>query len=241
MLNSTKGIVLYRQKYSDSSSIVRIYTEKFGKQAYLIYGTGSKKSKSQSNLLQPLFILDLTVYHKPEGTLQKVKEFSASAQLHSLPNSIQKTTISFFLAEMIDKILKENQPDTVCFEFIEKSIQILDLLPQSVSNFHLIFLFQWSRYLGFFPENNFSESKQIFDMVAGKFITGIPQHPHYLNAEKSRLFFSIFQIGLNVPQTLKINSEERNELLDFIIEYYNLHLEKTGKIKSLDVLRNVFV
>ncbi len=240
MLHQTKGIVLYRQKYADNSMIVRIYTEKFGKQAYLIYGVGSKKNKSKSNLLQPLFILDLTVYHKPEGTLQKTKEFSASVALHSLPNSIQKSTIAFFLAEIIDKAVKENEPDARCFEFIEKSIQILDLLTDSYSNFHIIFLFQLSRYLGFYPENNYSESKQIFDMISGKFIVGIPQHPHFLNAEKSRLFHSVFNINLNATHTIHFSTAERNELLDFLIEYYNLHLEKSGKLKSLEVLRNVF-
>ena len=187
-----------------------------------------------------MFILDLIVYHKPEGTLQKTKEFTVSTPLHSLSGSITKSTVSFFLAEFIDKVFKENEPDSFSFEFIEKAIQILDLLPDSSSNFHLVFLFQLSRYLGFFPENNLSESKQIFDMVSGKFITGIPTHPHFLNAEKSRLFFSIFNVSLNSSQSLKINSEERNELLDYIIEYYNLHLEKCGNIKSLEVLRNVF-
>ncbi len=240
MLHQTKGIVLYRQKYADNSMIVRIYTEKFGKQAYLIYGIGSKKNKSKSNLLQPLFLVDLTAYYKPEVGLQKAKEYTVSLPLHSLPNSIQKTTIAFFLAEIIDRALKENEADARCFNFIEKSIQIFDLLEESYANFHIIFLLQFCRHLGFFPENNYSDSRQIFDMISGKFIVGIPQHLHFLNAEKSRLLHSLFNILLNSTHLLSISTYERNEILDFFIEYYNLHLEKSGKLKSLEVLRSVF-
>ena len=60
-LAKTNGIVLHQIKYGDSSIIVRIYTEEFGMQSYLIRGVKSKKSKIKSNLFQVGNILDMVV------------------------------------------------------------------------------------------------------------------------------------------------------------------------------------
>jgi DNA repair protein RecO (recombination protein O) len=76
MIYKTRGIVLHRYKYSDSKIISNIYTEKFGLKTYIIFGNTGKKSKMQINLLQPLAILDLNVYNKETGEIQKIKELS---------------------------------------------------------------------------------------------------------------------------------------------------------------------
>ena len=46
MTESTNGICLHHYKYSESSVIVKIFTEKFGLKSYIIKGVRSKKSKN---------------------------------------------------------------------------------------------------------------------------------------------------------------------------------------------------
>ena len=55
MLYKTRGIVLNHIKYSDTSVIVTMYTETFGRQAYIVNGVRGKKSKIKANIFQPLF------------------------------------------------------------------------------------------------------------------------------------------------------------------------------------------
>ena len=57
MLHKTRGIVLHYIKYAETSVIVTIYTESFGRQSYIINGVRSKKAKIKANILQPLFLL----------------------------------------------------------------------------------------------------------------------------------------------------------------------------------------
>ena len=73
MLHSTKGIVFHSLKYSETSIIVKIYTELFGIQSYLVKGIRNQKSKIKPGLFQSLTLLDLVVYHKERQSLQSLK------------------------------------------------------------------------------------------------------------------------------------------------------------------------
>ena len=240
MIHQTKGIVLHRLKYSDSSIIANIYTEKFGKQAYIVYKSKSKNSKTRTNLLQPFYILDMQVYHKETGNLQKIKEFSLDSHLNSIPFDIKKNTISLFLSEVLYKVLKENEPDELLFSFLENSISILDLSENGISNFHVLFLLKLCRFLGIEPENNYSEVKQVFDMKAGKFIMGRPAHPYFFSQKLSQNFASLFSISLNEASKLQINKQTTTELLYKMLEYYKIHLDNPKKINSLAIFKEVF-
>ena len=99
MYLQTKGIVLNSVKYSESSIICKIYTSNFGLQSYLINGV--RKKKGGSAYYQPLNILDLTVYHKEKNTLQRIKEAKPFYQYDSLPYAVEKSSIAFFMAEIL--------------------------------------------------------------------------------------------------------------------------------------------
>ena len=50
MLRKTRGIVLHVTDYAETSLVVKIYTEDFGLQSYLINGVRKQKAKFKSNL-----------------------------------------------------------------------------------------------------------------------------------------------------------------------------------------------
>lgn len=240
MLQKTKGIVLHRFKYSDTSIIANIYTEKFGKQAYIIYATKSKKGKSKINILQPAFILDLQVYHKKTEGLQKIKEFSIAEPYTSIPYDIKKSTISMFLSEVLYKTLKENEQDTSLFNFLQYSFQILDVTEKSINNFHTLFLLKLCKFMGISPQENFSDSKKTFNMTAGRFITGIPLHKNYLPEYLSEALITMFSVDIANSHHLQFGRKISTELLNNFLIYFNIHLGTTRKINSLEIFREVF-
>jgi len=170
MIHSTKGIVLNRIKYSDTGLIVAIFTEKFGLLSFLIYLGKSKSARAKQNLLQPLYLLDMQIYYKEKNSLQKVKSYSLDTPFAEIPFDMSKSGISFFISEFLVKTLRENEKDEQLFNFVKNSSLILDHYTHNISNFHISFLTSLSRYLGIFPENKFSDSHQVFDIRAGKFI-----------------------------------------------------------------------
>lgn len=240
MVFSTKGIILHRFKYSDSRIIAKIYTEEFGLQPYLIYASDTKKGLITKSLLQPFFIVDLQVYHNENRELQKIKEISNHFPFTSIPFNIQKNTVCLFLSEFLLKVLKENEQDKDLFNFLLKSIKAFDSIKENFQNFHYILLFKMCKFMGIVPENNFSASKSIFDLEAGRFITGIPEHKNYTDISVSLIFAKTFDTQLDNMQALKISNAERKKLLDSIINYYTIHLGKPGEMKTLEVFRQIF-
>ena len=78
MTESTSGICLHYYKYSDSSVIVKIFTERFGLRSFVLKGVRSKKSKNKINLLQSLNVVQLEMTNNNKRQLQYVKEINKS-------------------------------------------------------------------------------------------------------------------------------------------------------------------
>ena len=240
MIHKTKGIVLHRFKFSDSRYIAKIYTKHFGLQTYMFYGANSKKGRMQINLLQPLFPLDMQVYHKETLEMQKVKEIAVLYPVNSFSNDIIKNSLVAFTAEFLLKILKENDADEKLFEFILNSIKVLENSNENMNNFHLAFFFLLTEYLGIKPKNNYSETHTIFDLQSGRFVVGIPPHKDFLNEKFSKKFKDLFDTSIEQSNKLKFSVYERRYLLDAVIKFYNIHLDRPGELKSLKVLSEIF-
>lgn len=240
MLYKTRGIVFNYIKYSETSVIVTIYTEKFGRQSYIINGVRSKKAKIKANILQALFLLDMEVYYKPKNDIQRAKEIQNAFIFNSMPYDLRKSTLAIFIAEILYKTIREQEPNAELFEYLYNSIQVLDLKEKGLSNFHIYFLIHLTKYLGFFPSNNYSDINCFFDLKAGNFMQIKPMHRSYLEKNESLIFSKMLKFSENQHEELNLNYKERIQLLEKTIEYYSLHNEGVKEIKSLEVFKEVF-
>ncbi|VAW12260.1 hypothetical protein MNBD_BACTEROID01-1528 [hydrothermal vent metagenome] len=240
MLASTKGIVLHFIKYGESSVIATIYTEKFGRQAYIINAARSKNAKNKVRFLQPLFILDLVVYQKPSRDIQRVKEIKFAVPFNSIPFEVTKSTQAIFIAEILYKTLREEESYPKLFGFLENAIHYFDLMGDGTNNFHLFFLIRLTEYIGIHPNTEFMELYKFFDLKKGVFTPAEPSHTMLVNKELTPVFKKLLQLRLNELSTFKITRQHREALLQKLIDYYQLHFEAPGSLKSLPVLKEVF-
>jgi len=240
MIQKTRAVVLHTLKYGDTGLVVTVYTESSGRMALLLQGTRSKKSPRKANLLQPLFLIDCEIEHKAGRELQRAKELKIAEPYITIPFDITKSTEAIFIAEVLYKILKEEEAHPELFTYVYHSLRFLDLMTEGITNFHLVFLVQLTRFLGFSPENNHSETNLFFDLVAGTFVGKSPLHRYFMDSHTSALFSQLIKINFNNCNQYLINSKERKELLNLIIEYYSLHFGTTVKINSLEVLQELF-
>ncbi|MBQ5478026.1 MAG: recombination protein O N-terminal domain-containing protein, partial [Bacteroidaceae bacterium] len=77
MLQKTKGIVLHVLKYADASLIVDVYTERFGRLAFSVRMSKSKRSQVRTSLFQPLALLDMEIDYRPNRQLQRVQSMAS--------------------------------------------------------------------------------------------------------------------------------------------------------------------
>ena len=240
MLHTLRGVVLHHIRYKESSAIVYIYTDLFGRQAYLANSTRGKRAKFRSNLLQPLSMLEIEAYHKERRELQRMKEIRNYIPYQSIPVDPYKSGQAMFLAEILYKVLREEDPNPDLYNFLENSLQFLDLAEEHTVNFHLLFLVQLTRYLGFYPDNQYEGSSNVFDMRNGQFKEAISLHPDFFDESSSSLLNVLMSTNFESLKGMKISHEERIRFLDCLMDFYSLHVSGFGKVRSLPILNEIF-
>ncbi|MBV8388436.1 MAG: DNA repair protein RecO [Mucilaginibacter sp.] len=237
MLHKTRGIVFKTTDYGESSVIVQIFTEKFGLQSYIINGVKKPRAKISRNMLQPLHLLDLVVYHKNTGQVQRISELRNSPVLQSIPYDIIKSSIVLFLNEVLYKAVRQQSADENLFDFIFNAIEWLDNQTEGLANFHLLFLTRLTRYLGFYPDQ--AISADYFDMKNGIFTKYKPEGFYYLSPPHTQNFYNLLQCSFEHISQLKFSNDERRYLVQKLLEYYALHIESFGNIHSHEILEEV--
>lgn len=227
MLHKTRGIVISYIRYRETSIIAHIYTEKFGIQSYIENGVRSSKGKNRIALFQPLTLLDLVVYHDDKKEIHRISEIKCSYPYQQIPYDIHKSSIGMFLDEVLSKTLKEHVENHYLFEFLYFSFIEFDEKTDHFENFHLIFLLKYAFFLGFAPQNANEIIEQFREMNVSMMI----------DLDYQRAINQLIISEYNTPLTF--SRQTRNYLVEIILNFYNLHIEDFGEIKSLPVLKEV--
>jgi DNA repair protein RecO (recombination protein O) len=227
MIKKTAGIVLSYLKYKETSIIVKIFTRELGLKSYLVHGVRSQGKGSKIALYQPLTLLDMVVYDKENTSLHRISEAKLIAPQKLIPFDFSRTGVALFMTEVISRSIYENYQNEILFDFLEESIRLLDRDELNLAHFPIVFLLEKAKYLGFGPEEAslfLSESKnQPFSKEEYQELES------YLN--------QLLEEGYH--SEAKIRSGLRRKLLDFLLGYYNEHLDNSSPLKSLPVLRQL--
>lgn len=236
MLVKTKAIVISSIKYQEKSLIVKCFTLSDGLKSYFVRDAfSSRKSNQKIAYFQPFSILEIEAIHKNKGTLENFKEIKLAIPFQTIHNTITKSTIVLFLSEMMHYSIHEEEENEALFTYLETALLWLDTHDE-IANFHLIFLLEATKYLGFYPDNT-DIDLPFFEMTEGIFT---PFHAiSSLSQYETQLFKKL--LSLKFESDLKtFHVIERQLLLKILIDYYSFHLEGFRKPKSLDVLKEVF-
>lgn len=235
----TTGIVLHSIKFSDSATIVTMYTRQFGRVSYMVHGVNKKKSVFRTAYLQPLSILEMDVFHTPGKDIQRIKDIQIGYPFTGIPFDPVKNAVALFISEMLFRTLRQTEPDESVFLFLENSIQQLDCCEDGIANFHLLFLLKLTRYLGFEP-NSDEEKTTYFDLMNGVFKKEKPLHLHFLMPDDSADFAALLHADYSSMQLLIFSRSKRLKLLESMVEYYRLHIPDFHGLHSLEVLQSLF-
>ena len=242
MTHKTKGIVLRSIKYGETSLVVTLFTELFGIQTYMVNGVRTaKRSSAKANHFQTAAILDLIVYHSENKSMQRIKEFSWAVLYTTLLSDVIKNSIASFMAELLQKCLKQPESNTDLFNFCSASFLQLDLANKIVSaNFALFFTLHLTHFFGFRMNDNFSNDHFILDLQEGNFIDHQPIHPNFIDGGNAELTAQLLKVMQPCElEEFKLNQEIRRKLLLRYLEYYALHVHDFGQMKTLMVLHEV--
>lgn len=239
MIISTKAIVLNTIKYGDTNLIVKCYTEKDGCKSYLLRGIlSSKKGKIRTSYFQPLTQLNIIANHNNKGNLNSIKEVEVVNHYKSIFSNIFKQSIVFFLSEVLSFSLQEEEENIGLYKYLETSFLWLDTHDKS-SNFHLLFLLNLTRYLGFYPDSSNSEFTY-FDLDGGRFTNESLFIKNSISGQELMTFRRLLGTNFDDLDKMEFNAQSRHRILSVLIRYFELHLSGFKTPKSLEVLKDVF-
>lgn len=243
MTHKTKGIILRTIAYGETSVITTAYTELFGVQSYIVKGIrkGSKTSQGKSSYFQPGAILDMEVYHNELKNLQFVKEFNWGHLYEHVFFNVVKNAAAMYMIELLQHSLKQPEANPELFYLAEDSLKQLDRGSDALTaNLPLYFTLHLASELGFRIQGEYTIQTPVLDLQEGGYVPQAPQHHFHLLDEQAKSTSLVNNIMFyNDLENITLNRNTRRSLLQAYQQYFALHIQDFGELKSLRVLQEV--
>jgi len=236
MLFQSKGIVLKKIKHGETSLILKIYTREYGMKSFIIKGS---RKKNKLNFLQYLSAVNLTAYYKENKEIFYIKEIENALPHSNITENIYKINLAVFLNEIVLKAIGEEEQNTAVFDFLWNKTFELYEKDNPIGDFHLRFLFSFSSFLGFFPEERKELFSPFFDLRDGTFVLKTPNHKEYIDKEDVDIWNKCIQISKQ-NTSMNMKKEAKKRMLEYLLLYYRIHLDWNTPVKSYEVIKEIF-
>jgi DNA repair protein RecO (recombination protein O) len=239
MVIKTRGIILRSVKYSETSLILDVYTEAKGIRSYIVSGVRTPKSKVSAGLLQVMSLVELVCYDSDDAQkLNRTKEIKAAHTYTSLIFDVKKAAIGQFIAEVARKTIREAEQNEAMFNLLFDIFVFLDEAETGYANLHLAFLLELTNHLGFHPHVETYTEWSVFDLKEGNF-TETPV-THFINNPLSKILRGLIEINWHRSGDVKMTREERQLLLNELLNFYRYHIDNFPEINSHKILQEIF-
>ncbi len=220
MLTTSQGLILSTQRHKESTAIIRAMTEAHGRVTLMAYGIYSRSAKqAKQGLLQPLTMLEMVYDHRADRDIHRLEEFRVSAPLKTLTIDPIKSSLALFQAEVLIRVLREEEADSELFHYVRQGILELDAAQSGLADLPLHWVVGLSVRLGWLPDSGEGVERELI-------VSGYPP-----DSARAPLFDALLA-GSDLPA---MSGRTRRALLDALLAYLRLHAP-FGPIRSLDVL-----
>lgn len=241
MLVKTRAIVLNSLKYGESQVIVDLLTEAHGRLSFMQRIPKSGRARVKKQLFQPLTLLGVEFDYRPNQRLLRLRDAVMETPLTSVPFDARKLSIALFIAEFTCYATRAEQDNAPLFAYIENSIRWLDACQADFANFHIIYMMRLTRFVGFFPNLEGAAEGRWFDLRSACFVPNAPLHPDFLAPGEARKLLLLMRVNYATMHLVRMSREERNRCVEVVLHYYRLHEPGFPELKSLPVLKELFV
>ena len=238
MLLKTEAIVFNRIKYTDNSFVVNLFSEAIGKISVLAR-TSSHKAGLKANMFAPLNVVQTELRLKDTRSVQGMSYCELVKSPIAIDTDISRICISQFIAEVIMKMVKEEEQNIALYNFFKTTIDEIENPSGNIANIHIIFLKEFARHLGFAITNNYCRETPYFNSREGMFLPFFTSEEESFDLQLS-LAFSMILAASYDSINIRIPYEYRKQIIVQMLEYYKIHTENLSEIKSLKVLNELF-
>lgn len=140
---------------------------------------------------------------------------------------------------MLYRLVKESEANAMLFDFVWGSVEALDAASEGVANFHLWFLSNLCRFLGFSPGNEYMPAAW-FDIAEGLYTVTAPPREHAMSQENAMILRDMLECDVRYLGEVGLNRRQRVDFLESLLAYYAYHLDTIHTVQSIRILQEVF-
>lgn len=231
-------IALKVTKHSDKQSILTALSREWGRVSLALPAGSGKAAARMRALTMPLSVVECVTERRSAREIIPMRQVQQLLPLTSIHSNPVKQMVAMFIAEVLSAMLRETNEDESLFDFIARSVSILDEADAAgTANFHICFLYQLGRLLGIEPDTSTFLPGSILDIRDGIWRRSMPLHRDYLTPEESEAAYRLSRMTFTNYYKYRYTREERNRILDALLHYFSVHYVSLRSIHSLDILR----
>lgn len=238
MYEHLRCIALRTVKYDDRRAIVAAWSAERGRVSFLVPDGAGREARRRRALMMPLCMFEGESDIRPGRELLSIRDLRPLEVLPDVASNPSKVVVAMFVAEVLERLLRQAAPDDILTEFIFRSVRLLDSLTSAVAvaNFPILFLFRLCTFLGIEPDCSDAAPGRIFDMREGRFRLSPPSAGRWLSPRDSRWVALLHRLPPERGALLRIGVETRRAVLSRILEYYSMHIASLDGLQSPDIL-----
>lgn len=240
MQKTLKILPLRLTPHSDRTSILNAYSREMGRVAFAVASGSGAGAARRRALLMPLNPVEVVASVRSGSELMTFREPRALMPLHGIMSSPERSAVALFIAEVLERVLRQSEPEPTVFDFLVDSVGRLNNPEVAAANFHLCFLVRLAAMLGIAPDPTDYRRGMVFDMVDGVFRLSMPLHGRALSASDSGVAALFMRMTWENQAAFRLDRRRRNEILERILDYYSLHLADMTTLRSPSILRSLF-
>lgn len=243
-MKKTEGIILSELRFRDTSKILTIYTKELGKISVMAKGAYRPKSKLLAST-QP--------FSYNEFQFSKGKNFYYINQIdiidtfYNIRNKIERIAFGFFILELLDKSIIEEEKNEKVFGLLAKSLKILSNLDRDYLKFITSYELKYVSFLGYRPEigacvncNN-KNTKMSFSKTQGGLLCNncnyLDSRAKFVSNSEIELMQRLLFTSLDHLDEIEVNLHVLTKIQDLLMDYilYNIDI---SELKSLKLLKS---
>jgi DNA repair protein RecO (recombination protein O) len=142
-----------------------------------------------------------------------------------------------FLSEVLSSVLREEEENQALYHYLETSFRWLDTTDK-FSNFHLLFLLNLTKHLGFYPD--ISDTNQLYFNLNNGLFESKKEDVYSIYGENLTILKQLLGTNFDELDDMKLNSKQRQSFLTMLLLYFELHLGSFRQPKSLKIFNQIF-
>jgi DNA repair protein RecO (recombination protein O) len=247
-IEKTEAIILHSRKQGETSKILTVFSNLFGKMSLMAKGARNPKSKFLGTL-NTFNHVSLVFYRKENRDIQYISQADIINSFESIHQSLGKMALAAIPAEMIDKNEPLDHANPQLFKLFKSTFETLNNSTTGLKNIIRSFKLKFVEISGFSPmlekchnceKTNISQY-HYFDLERGFYtceLCGIPTEVNYKLAGKALEFLRWFyQTPVGPSALAKVSSPIGKQIDEFLILYIKYHFEHLRHLKSLKFLK----